>query len=208
MGRHKRFFIAFGLGSVVGAAGLLLPIAIAFQALIGANAFFLIYLALMMRFARTTSASDLRRHAEQADEGVALILMLATVSVAVSLGAIAMVLNGAHDGLAWARWVALGSVPLGWAMVHTLLAFHYAHLFYRPEDDQPAGGLTFPDAKAPEAWDFLYFSFVIGMTAQVSDVVTTSTSMRQMVLAHSVASFFYNTVILALAVNAAVTAAL
>ena len=208
MGRHKRFFIAFGLGSALGAAGLLLPIAIEFRALIGANAFFLIYLALMLRFARTTSAPELRRHAEQADEGVALILILATVSVAVSLGAIAMVLNGPQDGLAWASWVALGSVPLGWAMVHTLLAFHYAHLFYRPEADQPAGGLTFPDTKAPEAWDFLYFSFVIGMTAQVSDVVTSSTPMRQMVLAHSVASFFYNTILLALAVNAAVTAAL
>lgn len=208
MGRHKRFLISFGLGSLVGAAGLLLPIEIAFKALIGANAFFLIYLWLMLRFARTTSAQELRRHAEQADEGVTLILVLATASVAVSLGAIAMVLNGAQDGMAWARWVALGSVPLGWAMVHTLLAFHYAHLFYRPEDTEPAGGLSFPETETPGAWDFLYFSFVIGMTAQVSDVVTTTTPMRQMVLAHSVASFFYNTVILAIAVNAAVTAAL
>lgn len=208
MGRHKRFLLAFALGSVVGTAGLALPLPIEFRALIGANAFFLIYLGLMLRFAQTVTPDDLRRHAEQTDEGLALILTLAAGSVAVSLGAIAMALNGTDEAAALARWTALGSVPLGWAMVHTLLAFHYAHLFYRPEADQAAGGLTFPETDTPSAWDFLYMSFVVGMTAQVSDVVTTSTPMRRMVLAHSVASFFYNTVILALAVNAAVTAAL
>ncbi len=178
MGRHKRFLLAFSLGSAVGAAGLALPLPIEFRALIGANAFFLIYLALMLRFAQTVTPDDLRRHAEQTDEGIALILTLAAGSVAVSLGAIAMALNGTD------------------------------HLFYRPEAGQSAGGLAFPETETPSAWDFLYMSFVVGMTAQVSDVVTTATPMRRMVLAHSVASFFYNTVILALAVNAAVTAAL
>ena len=40
------------------------------------------------------------------------------------------------------------------------------------------------------------------MTAQVSDVVVTTAAMRRAVLLHSLGSFFYNTVILALAVNA------
>lgn len=208
MGRHRRFLMAFGAGAAVGAAALLLPLAAELRALIGANVFFLIYLALMLHFAQNVTPDDLRRHSEQTDEGVALILTLAAVSVAVSLGAIIVVLNGPQDGMAWARWLALGSVPLGWAMLHTLLAFHYAHLFYRPTSGQPAGGLSFPETATPAAWDFLYMSFGVGMTAQVSDVVTTTTPMRRMVLAHSVASFFYNTVILALAVNAAVTAAL
>ena len=51
-------------------------------------------------------------------------------------------------------------------------------------------------------WDFLYFSFTIGMTAQVSDVVVTAGGLRRVVLLHSIGAFFYNTVILALAVNA------
>ena len=101
--------------------------------------------------------------------------------------------------------VALAAVPLGWAVVQTLAAFRYAHLHYaapgRPQ-------LTFPGTKAPAPWDVLYFAFTIGMTAQVSDVTTTSAAMRRVVLFHAVGSFFYNTVILALAVNAAVTAAL
>jgi uncharacterized membrane protein len=205
MGRHKRFTIAFALGSIAGVAGMFLPLAMEYRALIGVNAFFIAYLALMARFARTNGPDDLRRHAEQADEGVALILLVTGASVAVSLGAIAMALNGPVGVYPVARWLALASVALGWAMVHTLLAFHYAHLFYRPDGES---GLSFPGSDQPGSWDFLYMSFVVGMTAQVSDVVTTSTPMRRMVLAHSVASFFYNTVILALAVNAAVTAAL
>lgn len=205
MGRHTRFAIAFALGMIAGVAGMFLPLALEYRALIGVNAFFIAYLALMLRFARTNGPDDVRRHAEQADEGVALILLVTGASVAVSLGAIAMALNGPAGGYPVARWLALASVPLGWAMVHTLLAFHYAHLFYRPDGET---GLTFPGSEKPGSWDFLYMSFVVGMTAQVSDVVTTSTPMRRMVLAHSVASFFYNTVILALAVNAAVTAAL
>ena len=67
-------------------------------------------------------------------------------------------------------------------------------------------GMVFPGKGEPDAWDFLYASFTIGMTAQVSDVVLETRALRQAVLVHAVASFFYNTCILALAVNAAVTA--
>ncbi len=68
-------------------------------------------------------------------------------------------------------------------------------------------GLDFPGTDKPDPWDFLYFAFVIGMTAQVSDVTTASAKMRKVVLVHSIGAFFYNTIILALAVNAAVTSA-
>ncbi|HEY3147090.1 MAG TPA: DUF1345 domain-containing protein, partial [Dongiaceae bacterium] len=75
------------------------------------------------------------------------------------------------------------------------------------EADRDAGGLNFPGKGDPDAWDFLYFSFVIGMTAQVSDVAVERADLRRLVLFHGVASFFYNTVLLALAVNVAVTLA-
>ena len=55
-------------------------------------------------------------------------------------------------------------------MVHTIFALHYAHDYYRPREP---GGLKFPDEDKPDYWDFVYFSFVIGMTAQVSDVAIT-----------------------------------
>ena len=93
-------------------------------------------------------------------------------------------------------------------MLHTLAAFHYANLFYAPAPGGgEARGLDFPGSPEPDPWDFLYFAFVIGMTAQVSDVAVRSTALRRTALAHGVASFFYNTVILALAVNAAIALA-
>lgn len=205
MGRHKRFLLAFALGAVI--AGML-PIARELRALTGANAFFLCYLALMLRMAQVATPDDLRRHAEQDDEGIPVILLLALTTVLISLTAIYLVLNGPTTTGPLPFVLALAAVPMGWAMVQVLAGFHYAHLFYRPETKAAAGGLSFPGAATPGAWDFLYFAFTIGMTAQVSDVTTTSAAMRRVVLFHAVGSFFYNTVILALAVNAAVTAAL
>jgi len=48
---------------------------------------------------------------------------------------------------------------------------------------------------------------VIGMTAQTSDVGVTTTAMRKVTLLHSIVSFFFNTVLVAAAVNAAVSLA-
>lgn len=207
MTRHRRFLLAFAFGVALFAAVQFAPMSEALRALLGVNAFFAIYLALMLRFAKTATVDDLRHHAEAADEGLGFILVLAVLAVGVSLTAIVLVLTGPQVA-AWAQGLALAAAPLGWAMVHVLLGFHYAHLYYRPEGKAARGGLTFPGKDAPGVWDFLYFSFGIGMTAQVSDVTTTSAALRKIVLLHAVASFFYNTIILALAVNAAVTAGL
>ena len=203
MGRHKRFLWAFALGAAIAAA---LPMALELRVLAGANGFFACYLGLMLNFAQGARADDLRQHAAQEDEGIVFILLLALGSVLVSLTAIYLVLNGHGAAGALPYTLALFGVPLGWAMVHVLAAFHYAHLYYGKGG--AAQGLIFPGVDAPGPWDFLYFAFGIGMTAQVSDVTTTTSAMRRVVVFHAVGSFFYNTVILALAVNAAVTASL
>lgn len=199
--RHGRFLIAFGLGVGAGLAAWALSIAPDFALLAAADAFFLSYLALTARILGSTGPEDLRRHADQDDEGVALILILAALAVVVSVTAIFLVLNADASSFT-AQLAALVSLPLGWATIHTLVAFHYAHLHYR--GDGP--GLNFPGKGDPDAWDFLYASFTIGMAAQVSDVTVLTRPLRRAVLAHGVASFFYNTSILALAVNAAVSA--
>jgi uncharacterized membrane protein len=201
--RHGRFLISFGLGLCAGLAAWGLSFTPVLALLAAVDTLFLIYLVLTARIVGNTGPEDLRRHAEEEDEGVALILLLAALAVGVSVGAIFLVLNGDESGLA-ARLVALASVPLGWATIHTLVAFHYARLHYRAEEK--GKGFAFPGKGDPDAWDFLYASFTIGMTAQVSDVEVTTRALRRAVLVHGVASFFYNTCILALAVNAAVTA--
>jgi uncharacterized membrane protein len=201
--RHGRFLIAFGLGLGAGLAAWALAFSPVFALLAAADVLFLAYLLLTARIVGRTGPDDLRRHAEEDDEGVALILLLAGVAVLASVTAIFLVLNADESGTV-ARLAALVSVPLGWATIHTLAAFHYAYLHYRAQE---AGkGFAFPGKGDPDAWDFLYTSFTIGMTAQVSDVEVTTRPLRRAVLVHGVASFFYNTGILALAVNAAVTA--
>jgi uncharacterized membrane protein len=199
--RHGRFLIAFGLGVVTGIAAWALSVAPEFALLTAIDTFFLSYLLLTARIVGSTGPDDLRRHAEQDDEGVVLILILAALAVVVSVTAIFLVLNADASSFV-ARSLALVSLPLGWATVHTLAAFHYAHLHYRGE----VPGFGFPGKGDPDAWDFLYASFTIGMTAQVSDVEVATRPLRRAVLVHGVASFFYNTGILALAVNAALTA--
>ncbi|WP_426033971.1 DUF1345 domain-containing protein [Cypionkella sp. TWP1-2-1b2] len=206
MKRHYRFFIALLVGAAVAALLQLTALPIELRVLAAANALFVTYLGLMLRFAMNATPEVLRTHAEQTDEGVWTILLLAVLAVAISLTSILLVLSAPNDS-APARVLALGSVPLGWAALQVLAGFHYAHLYYQPRRPKAPACLSFPGSERPGPWDFLYFSFGIGMTAQVADVTTTSTQLRKVVLVHSVGSFFYNTIILALAVNAAVTSA-
>lgn len=196
--RHSRFVAACVIGVAVATLASFFIAAWQIQALLGMNGFFLTYLALAAHLAASTTPADLKRQAEVDDEGIFLIVLLAICAVGVSLGVIIWVLNG-QDSKAWQAALALSAVPLGWGTIHTLVAFRYAHLFYATKS---GSRLVFPGTKDPDIWDFLYFSFGIGMTAQVSDVIVADQSIRKLVLVHAIGTFFYNTVILALAVNA------
>ena len=102
--------------------------------------------------------------------------------------------------------LSVSTIFLSWLLIHTMFALYYAHEFHsegRGGARGLGGGLKFPDDKAPDYLDFLYFSFVVGTTAQTSDVDVTSRPMRQVVLLHGILSFFFNTAVIALAVNLA-----
>lgn len=197
--RHSRFFFAFALGGAVAISAFASSMAWQMHALLGVNSFFLTYLGLSARLVLSTTPQDLQHQAEADDEGIVLIVLLAIGAVIVSLASIIWVLSG-HETSLWQPIFAFSAVPLGWGTVHTLAAFRYAHLYY---SSGSGSGLTFPGTKNPGIWDFLYLSFGVGMTAQVSDVVVTGSDLRKMVLGHAIGAFFYNTVILAFAVNAA-----
>ncbi|MFN0115169.1 MAG: DUF1345 domain-containing protein [Paracoccaceae bacterium] len=200
--RHRRFLAALAFGLLAAAAvpaGGAVP-----RALVGVDLFCAAYLLLMAHFARGLTPDELRRHSGEADEGVAAILLLGIAVVALSLALVfGVVASGAWRAGELA--LAIAGLPLSWAMLQTLFALHYARLFHA--GPSAAGGLRFEATPEPGIWDFLYFSFTVGMTAQVSDTVVTNGAMRRMVLGHAVLSFFFNAVILALAVNAAATAA-
>lgn len=202
---HQRFYVAALLGILVWAiSGFAMP---PWHLAIAGNIFFGVYLASTLVFIGHTTPSHLRQRAGSVDEGILLIVLITLAAIVLSLGAIFAILNAREKPDMLLLAVSLLGVPLGWVTLHTVMALHYAHLFYRSRalhDEPAAGGLQFPETPEPGPWDFLYYSFVIGVTAQVSDVQVCSVAMRRVTLAHGVVSFFFNTVILALAVNVAV----
>ncbi|MGZ8410370.1 MAG: DUF1345 domain-containing protein [Hyphomicrobium sp.] len=176
--------------------------------LVAGDGFFGVYLVLMAVLETRATPEDMRRRASFEDEGIILIVLITLTAISLSIGSIFALLEPERPDT-FRLALAIASVPLGWLTLHTIAAFHYAHLYYAKVMSsrghrQDAGGLEFPDTSEPTGWDFLYYSFVVGMTAQVSDVQVLTTPMRRLTLAHGVVSFFYNTVILALAVNLAV----
>ena len=94
---------------------------------------------------------------------------------------------------------------LAWLFMNTIFALHYAHEYYI-ENRYKDGGLAFPGKEQPDYWDFVYFSVVIGMTSQVSDVAVTAKAIRRTVTWHGVVSFFFNVALLALTINIAASA--
>ena len=156
------------------------------------------------------SADDLKIRAKKEDEGIAIVIVIILATLLFFSLAVFEALGKKH-GIELLPVILAGiGAPLGWFVLHTAMAFHYADLHYFDDPDttdDDAGDLDFPGHTQPCAWDFLYFSFVVGMTAQVSDVVVKTTTMRRTVLWHGVVSFFFNTVFIAMAVNAAVAMA-
>lgn len=209
-GRHLRQHARFYSAAVLGAAVWLLTARLdaSLRLLVAGDVFFGAYLgSAAAMLARSTHAA-FRERSSRADEGALLIGVLTIVVVALCLGSIFALLNHRESASAFRFTLSIASVPLGWLMLHTVFAFHYAHRFYANEEPgRRHGGLDFPGGGEPQAWDFVYYSFVVGMTAQVSDVNVTTGRMRRLTLAHAVVSFLFNTVIVAIAVNAAVVLA-
>lgn len=201
IGRHARFLTAVATGLAVLGAASVAGLAPTRSPLLAADAMFLTYIALTVPLLRLTP-DGLRRRAEMEDAGTTLIFLVAVLALGVSLWSIFVALNRDQTD---AVELALGfaALPLGWTTLNTLAAFHYAHLYYGRADEADRGGLVFPGDSTPDPWDFLYFAFAVGMTAQAADVAVTRTDMRRAVLVHAVAAFVTNTTILALAVNVA-----
>ena len=207
LSRHMRFYISLGLGLATAlAAGL-----VGFDAplLAGGDVFYLVFLGLCLVMVAGQKTDDLKRRAKEEDEGIGIVLLITIATMGFFIYGVFTALNK-KNGLDLPPLIlaAIGA-PLGWAVLHTVMAFHYAdiHYFDDPDVQGDEKDLSFPGDGDPGPWDFLYYSFVVGMTAQVSDVQVTTTEMRKATLFHGVVSFFFNTVFIAMAVNAGVALA-
>lgn len=167
-----------------------------------------LYLALAFWLAHTFDARKTRERAQSLDQPNVVLLFVMLAAVLFSVVAIAMLLQQVKQlsGVDRTVHIALSLVALAmsWLMIHTVYAFHYAHHYYIMERASKKGGepaLDFPGKADPDYADFIYFSYVVGMTSQVSDVQVLSSDLRRVTIVHSVLSFAFNMLVLALSIN-------
>lgn len=170
------------------------------------DVFCLVVLLLAWMVFFSCGPAQIRAVAGREDGSRFFVLVLVLLSSGASMVAVALLLfsKGANENAGLYLPASIGGMLLSWIMVHTTFTFHYAHMYYKDDSDEPAThaeGLDFPEEKAPDYIDFAYFSFVIGMTFQVSDVEITSRAIRRQALLHGLLSFGLNTFVVALTVN-------
>jgi uncharacterized membrane protein len=201
---RPRTFVALGVAIVVF---FLLPDShrLVTRVLVGWDVFATVYLVLAYTMMFRCGQQHIKPSAILQDDGRFLILMMTQLGALASIAAIVFEL-GASKKSGAGLTLAVITIALSWAAVHTTFALHYAHEYYR---GHTPGGLQFPSGDShekPDYWDFVYFSFVIGMTAQVSDVGITDKIIRRTATVHGIISFVFNTALLALMVNIAASA--
>ena len=155
----------------------------------------------------TSHPREVRKIAKMQDSSRAAIFLTVQAASLASLVAIVFLLKSTknHSKTNEHILLAIAAVIVSWWLVHTIFTLLYAHLYYDTDTDageiKKIGGLEFPGKEEPDYLDFVYFSFVIGMTFQVSDVEISSRQIRRFTLLHALMSFAFNTVILALSIN-------
>lgn len=163
-------------------------------------------LALAWNIILRADAVETERRCSVDDPGRKVVFLIALLASLFSFFAGAVVLHhvkalSGETKLVWTT-LSLLAIALSWFLTHTAYTLRYAHLHYAaPERHR----LRFPGDDAPTDLDFAYFAFTIGMCFQVSDVAIASTAIRRAALGHALISFLYNTAIVALALNLALS---
>jgi uncharacterized membrane protein len=199
--------LVYGLLAGLASAALPLPQDWQFRGLLGWSVGVAVYLALAWLLCGSFDAKRTRERAQAQDEPSVVLLLLLLLTTMTCVAAVVDMMQQASDFSGAERVlhvvISLVALTASWLFIQTIFAYHYAHLYYHEEKHkEPDGpGLEFPGGQDPDYFDFLYYSHVIGMTFQVSDVQTTSREMRRLTLFHSVLSFGFNMLILALSIN-------
>src|SRR6266576_5017054 len=205
MDAHHRLLLGFILAALVGLA--LRTQALWMVSLATYDAFAFVILGLIWVTVTLTPLAQIRAVAQRQDVGRTVIFIFVIFVACAALFAVAFLIRSGKPEerhLSIRLLLALATVVLSWLLMHSVFGLRYAHKFYDDSVnsvEKHAGGLKFPEDDLPDYRDFAYFSFVIGMTCQVSDVNVTSREMRRLVLVHGILSFGFNTVILALTIN-------
>lgn len=154
-----------------------------------------------------TGYENIRKLYKIQDSSRAIIFIIILISTMASFLAVLLLIITKKEGDTDALWrlpISILGMLFSWILIHTIFAFRYAHIYYGNHKSKPntdAGGLEFPGDTKPDYLDFAYFSFVLGMTFQVSDVQITSQRLRRMAMFHGLISFGFNTIMIALTIN-------
>ena len=165
-----------------------------------------LYVILIVWLLSRATPESVRRQASALDDSAWVILMIAMAATVASFGAIgALLANPPSPSESRVPDIILAATTmvLSWVFMQITFAVHYTHIFFGDEAGSPRGGLQFAGDNNPDFWDFVYFTVSVGATAQTSDTGVTSKRMRRIVTAQAVYSFFFNTAVLAMAINIA-----
>jgi uncharacterized membrane protein len=197
---RRRVATAFGIGAVAGALAALW-LSWELSGLVAWDVAALTYVIgiwlKVWRFDAGQTARDAGR--EDPTRAAADVLLLAAAVVSLLAIAFVIVRASGEQGLAKGLQVGFGagSVLVSWALIHTVYALRYAQLYYAGEK----GGADFHQGEEPRFSDFAYLAFTVGMTFQVSDTELNDAAFRANVLRHSLLSYLFGTVIVALTIN-------
>ncbi|MNV50740.1 hypothetical protein D3C71_1427660 [compost metagenome] len=189
------------------AVGILVPAhPLISKVLVGWNAGVWVYLGLMLWLTVRAKADDVKHIAEVEDENAGLVLFIVSIAAITSLAAITFELAGNRDLETSRKLLHYGFTGMtvigSWLLTGVIFSVHYARLFYTWGGKEPA--LRFAEGlKTPDYWDFLYFSFTIGVAVQTADVGVATRELRRIVLAQSLIGFVFNTAILGFSINIA-----
>ncbi len=193
-------FIVFAVVSAAAIAFLIGPLGLREGVMAGFDVGALLFLAISAQLLRH-KPKEMRVSACRNDANRAVLLAVTGAVSIVILVAVASELMEKDAPKSGALALIVGTLALCWIFSNWIYALHYAHLFYSDEDGEDAGGLCFPETKEPDYWDFVYFSFCLGMTFQTSDVSITTGQFRRTVTLHCLAAFVFNLGIIAFSIN-------
>jgi uncharacterized membrane protein len=173
--------------------------------------YLLVVLIVLGRVAKRQAPQGRRPARWETGAVIRVVSMTATILASlIGLGAALQVLAFHNDPEVGSLTDVVGvwSMLVAWGFLHWGFSQIYYQRYYAAAEPM----LRFPhpaDAPAPDPRfiDFVYFAFTLGTTFAASDVEVLSTRMRWTVVWHSVLSFFFNGLIIVLALNTIMSAA-
>ena len=212
---HVRVWVAIAIGMPLAFAAIIVlafverPVSPVTSGFLAWDAFGIAYAWLTLRVFRGADHDRLRRLVENRDvstrakflaggtDGPGFSVQFAAIALAAA-ALLPRLGSFAPDQNEELRLAVLIVVAVVMALVVVTLSYtvHYARL------DVAQAGLSFPGSDAPGFTEYLYFSASVATTFGTTDVEVTSHRLRRAVTGHSVLTFVFNTVIIALLVSA------